>query len=78
MKRKTRITMVAHINARDKDGVTSSYPVMATFDTEIDWLPLEPGYAVTGIVPNGFDEILLEDKESGRLVHHYGLVKYSK
>ncbi len=76
MKRKTCITLIAHINARDEAGVTSSYPVSATFNTEIDWLPLYPGYVVTGIVPNGFDEILLEDKESGRLVRHYGLRKY--
>jgi hypothetical protein len=66
MKRKVKIELVVHINAVDEAGVVSSQPASATFEAEVDWIPLGPGYTVTGIVPNGLDEIFLQDDESGR------------
>jgi len=62
--------MLVHINATDEAGVVSSQPACAIFDAEIEWLPMIPGFTVTGVVPNGFYEIFLEDKMSARSVHN--------
>ena len=62
MKAKVRITFIAKVDARDAAGLVSSRQATATFDAELDWIPMEPGLVVINPMPNRFEQIDLHDE----------------